>query len=72
VSVRYWIPTSFGYAVVREALTFRAGTSDNDFISNIDRFICEERLTLAVERPSAAQGHRIAGGVMKIHPELQR
>jgi HK97 family phage major capsid protein len=43
----------FGYAVVREALTFRTGTSDNDFVSNIVRFICEERLTLAVERPSA-------------------
>lgn len=43
----------FGYAVIREMLTFRTGTSDDDFVSNIVRFICEERLTLAVERPSA-------------------
>jgi len=45
--------SKFGYAVIREALTFRTGTSDDDFVSNIVRFICEERLTLAVERPSA-------------------
>jgi HK97 family phage major capsid protein len=42
-----------GYAVVREALTFRTGTSEDDFVRNLVRFICEERITLAVERPSA-------------------
>ena len=30
----------FGYVVIREALTFRTGTSDNDFVANIVRFIC--------------------------------
>ncbi|BBY38469.1 hypothetical protein MMAN_26030 [Mycobacterium mantenii] len=43
----------FGFVVVREALTTRTGTNDNDFISNLIRFICEERLQLAIERPSA-------------------
>jgi HK97 family phage major capsid protein len=42
-----------GYAVVREALTFRTGTSDDDFVRNLVRFVSEERITLAVERPSA-------------------
>lgn len=43
----------FGYVVVREALTFRTGTSDDDFVRNVVRFICEERIAVAVERPSA-------------------
>ena len=43
----------FGFVVVRESLTTRTGTNDNDFISNLIRFICEERLQLAIERPSA-------------------
>ncbi|WP_158087191.1 phage major capsid protein [Mycobacterium aquaticum] len=43
----------FGYVVLRESLTVRTGTSDNDFVSNIVRFIAEERLTLAAERPAA-------------------
>lgn len=42
-----------GYAVVREAITFRTGTNDDDFTRNLVRFVCEERIALAVERPSA-------------------
>jgi len=29
------------------------GASDDDFVRNVVRFTCEERITLAVERPSA-------------------
>lgn len=43
----------FGYAVVRESLTLRTGTSDDDFTRNLQRWIAEERLALAVERPAA-------------------
>lgn len=42
-----------GYVVVREALSLRTGTSDDDFVRNLVRWISEERLALAVERPSA-------------------
>ena len=43
----------FGRALVRESLSLRTGTDSGDFTRNIWRYIVEERLTLAVERPSA-------------------
>lgn len=43
----------FGAAVIREGLVVRQGLSEDDFIRNIIRFISEERLNLAVERPLA-------------------
>lgn len=46
-----------GKVVVREALLLRVGYGvvggQSDFVSNILRWICEERLNLAVERPAA-------------------
>jgi HK97 family phage major capsid protein len=45
--------TRFGFALIRESLTLRQGTSDDDFVRNLVRWVCEERLTLAVERPQA-------------------
>jgi hypothetical protein len=43
----------FGFAVIRESLTLRQGTSADDFVRNLVRWVAEERLTLAVERPQA-------------------
>jgi HK97 family phage major capsid protein len=43
-----------GFVVVRESLTLRTGTDSDDFTRNLVRFVAEERLNLAVERPSAA------------------
>jgi HK97 family phage major capsid protein len=43
----------FGFVVVREALSLRTGTNGDDLISNLQRWVCEERLELAVERPAA-------------------
>lgn len=45
--------TKFGFVVVREAVSLRTGTSEDDFVRNIQRWVAEERLELAVERPSA-------------------
>ncbi|MBF9325926.1 phage major capsid protein [Mycobacteroides chelonae] len=45
--------TKFGRALVREPMSIRIGYDGNDFTHNILRSIAEERLTLAVERPSA-------------------
>ncbi len=45
--------SKFGKVVVREGITIRQGTADDDFIRNLLRWIYEERLNLAVERPSA-------------------
>ena len=49
--------TKFGRVAVREALSMRIGyryvDGQDDFASNILRYIAEERLILAVERPSA-------------------
>lgn len=42
-----------GYVVVRESLTLRQGTSDDDFVGNVVRWVSEERLALAIERPAA-------------------
>jgi HK97 family phage major capsid protein len=43
----------FGKVLVREGLTLHTGTSGTDFTQNIVRFVAEERLVLAVERPAA-------------------
>jgi hypothetical protein len=43
----------FGRCVVREPLAVRVGFSGSDFTDNIVRYVGEERLNLAVERPSA-------------------
>jgi HK97 family phage major capsid protein len=49
--------TLFGRVAVREPLVMRVGygvvSGQSDFISNILRWIAEERLNLAVERPAA-------------------
>ncbi len=45
--------TKFGKAIIREGLTFRQGTAEDDFVRNLLRWIVEERLNLGVERPSA-------------------
>jgi HK97 family phage major capsid protein len=45
--------SKFGRALVRDSLSIQTGTSGDDFVHNITRFVCEERITLAVERPSA-------------------
>ena len=44
-----------GYVVVRESLTLRQGTSDDDFVGNVVRWVSEERLALAIERPAAVR-----------------
>ena len=41
--------SKFGRVLVRDGLTIQTGTSGDDFIHNITRFVAEERLTLAVE-----------------------
>ena len=47
----------FGRVAVREPLIMRVGygvvSGQSDFLSNILRWIAEERLNLAVERPAA-------------------
>jgi hypothetical protein len=43
----------FGFVVVREAVSLRTGTNDDDFTRNLQRWVAEERLELAVERPAA-------------------
>jgi HK97 family phage major capsid protein len=43
----------FGFVAVREGLTIHTGQTNDDFTRNIARFVMEERLVLAVERPSA-------------------
>ena len=45
--------TKFGKAIIREGLTFRQGTAEDDFVRNLLRWIVEERLNLGVERPAA-------------------
>jgi HK97 family phage major capsid protein len=42
-----------GYVVVRESLLLRTGTNADDFSRNLVRWVAEERLALAVERPAA-------------------
>ena len=43
----------FGRVLVREGLSIRTGSNNDDFTHNIVRFVAEERLQLAVERPAA-------------------
>jgi HK97 family phage major capsid protein len=45
--------TKFGKVLVREGITVKSGYANDDFSRNVSRFVIEERLTLAVERPSA-------------------
>ena len=45
--------TKFGRVWLREALSVRTGYTNDDLTKNIVRFIGEERLALAVERPAA-------------------
>jgi HK97 family phage major capsid protein len=50
----FLIDTSkFGRAIIREGLSVRQGTDSDDFTKNLLRWVWEERLNLAVERPSA-------------------
>lgn len=43
----------FGTALLREGIVMHQGFSGTDFIQNIVRYVFEERLTMAVERPQA-------------------
>jgi HK97 family phage major capsid protein len=43
----------FGRCFVREGLSLRTGYANDDFTRNLTRFVAEERLVLAVERPAA-------------------
>jgi HK97 family phage major capsid protein len=45
--------SKMGKAIIREGISFRQGTAEDDFIRNLLRWIVEERLNLGVERPSA-------------------
>jgi HK97 family phage major capsid protein len=45
--------TKVGRVAVRESLTLRIGYSNDDFVNNIIRSVCEERLNFAIERPAA-------------------
>ena len=45
--------TLVGRVAERETLVLRLGYSGTDFTQNVIRCVCEERLALAVERPSA-------------------
>lgn len=43
----------FGTALLREGIVMHQGFSGTDFVQNVARYVFEERLTLAVERPQA-------------------
>ncbi|WP_197694444.1 MULTISPECIES: phage major capsid protein [unclassified Mycobacterium] len=43
----------YGRAVIRESLVTRIGYAGSDFTDNVVRFVSEERLTQAIERPQA-------------------
>jgi HK97 family phage major capsid protein len=45
--------TKFGFAAIREALVMRVGYDSGDFTANLQRIVIEERLNLAVVRPTA-------------------
>jgi hypothetical protein len=45
--------TKFGRVLIREGITVHTGTNNDDLTKNIVRFVMEERLVLAVERPAA-------------------
>jgi HK97 family phage major capsid protein len=42
-----------GFAVIREGVTITTGTTNDDFSRNIQRYVIEERIGLAIERASA-------------------
>ncbi|MGV0070707.1 phage major capsid protein [Mycobacterium colombiense] len=43
----------FGRVFVREGLSLQTGFANDDFTRNLRRFVAEERLVLAIERPAA-------------------
>ncbi|WAJ43128.1 phage major capsid protein [Mycobacterium sp. Aquia_216] len=45
--------SKFGRAIVRGPITIFIGWANDDFTRNIRRFVCEERVQLAVNRPAA-------------------
>jgi HK97 family phage major capsid protein len=45
--------TKFGRVYVRSPLSVRTGWTEDDFTRNLTRFVAEERVVLAVERPAA-------------------
>ena len=45
--------SKFGRVLVREGLTVHTGQTTDDFTRNVSRWVMEERLVLAVERPAA-------------------
>jgi HK97 family phage major capsid protein len=45
--------TKFGFATIREALVMRVGYDSGDVTANMQRIVVEERLNLAVVRPTA-------------------
>jgi hypothetical protein len=45
--------TKFGAVLIREGLVIRTGSINDDFSRNLVRFVFEERLNVAVERPTA-------------------
>jgi HK97 family phage major capsid protein len=45
--------TKFGAMLIREGLTIRTGSINDDFSRNLVRFVFEERFNVAVERPTA-------------------
>ncbi|BDB42834.1 MULTISPECIES: phage major capsid protein [Mycobacterium] len=45
--------SKFGRVLLREGLSLRTGSANDDFTHNLVRFVGEERLALAVERPAA-------------------
>ncbi len=45
--------TTFGNALIREGILMHQGFSGTDFVQNIARYVFEERLALAVERPQS-------------------
>jgi HK97 family phage major capsid protein len=45
--------TKFGNALIREGIRMHQGFSGTDFVQNICRYVFEERIALAVERPQS-------------------
>jgi HK97 family phage major capsid protein len=43
----------FGHALIREGIVMHQGFSGTDFVQNIQRYVFEERLSLAIVRPQA-------------------
>jgi hypothetical protein len=45
--------SKYGRCIVREPLSMRIDWANDDFVRNILRTVCEERLNNAIERPTA-------------------